>query len=333
MSKRSDPWFKFYPADWRAEASLRAVSLAARALWMEMLCLMHEAEPRGHLLLNGRPMTDAQLSALAGVPVNTAQELLGELEAAGTFSRTRAGVIYSRRMRSDTATSAKQRANVEKRWKSTPTQDAENTTKNDGRITKSIPKKPEARDQKKEDDKSSFVAGSDVTTAFDDWNALAKRRALPVAKDLTPARRKAIRARLAGAGLDGWRQALAAVEASPHCRGENDRGWRADIDFVATATKFQKLREGSYGPVPTADAAPVQTFPGPAALRASVVAAKDEAFALAWIDPCGWDEANRVLLARNTFALNKLRAELGEWMVRHKVRAEIATPATQAQAA
>jgi len=152
MSKRSDPWFKFYPSDWRSEPSLRAVSMAARALWIEMLCLMHEAEPRGHLLLNGRPMTDAQLAALAGVPVTTAQELLGELETAGTFSRTRAGVIYSRRMRADTATSAKQRANVEKRWKSTPPQFAEKTYENDGRITKgdtkSIPKKPEARSQK-----------------------------------------------------------------------------------------------------------------------------------------------------------------------------------------
>ena len=150
MSKRSDPWFKFYPSDWRAEPSLRAVSMAARGLWIEMLCLMHEAEPRGHLLLNGRPVTDAQLAALAGVPVNTAQELLGELETSGTFSRTRAGVIYSRRMRTDTAVSAKQRKNVSKRWENQPPQDAENkdekgigNTKHD---TKPIPKKPEARD-------------------------------------------------------------------------------------------------------------------------------------------------------------------------------------------
>lgn len=158
MTKRSDPWFKFFPADWRAEPSLRAVSIAARGLWVEMLCLMHEAEPRGHLLLNGRPMTDAQLGALAGVPANTARDLLGELEAAGTFSRTRAGVIYSRRMRADTALSAKQRANVEKRWQkprdggvSQGSENKEETgignTKPD---TNSIPKKPEARSQKKD---------------------------------------------------------------------------------------------------------------------------------------------------------------------------------------
>lgn len=156
MSKRTDPWFKFYPSDWRGESSLRAVSMAARGLWIEMLCLMHESEPRGHLLLNGRPVTDAQLASLAGVPVDIAQALLGELETAGTFSRTRAGVIYSRRMRKDTSVSAKQRANVEKRWskqsEKTTAQDVDISNENDHRITKQhtteLPKKLEARVQK-----------------------------------------------------------------------------------------------------------------------------------------------------------------------------------------
>lgn len=266
MSKRSDPWFKFYPSDWRAEPSLRAISMAARGLWIEMLCLMHEAEPRGHLLLNGRPVTDAQLAALAGVPVNTAQDLLGELEAAGTFSRTRAGVIYSRRMRADTATSTKQRANVEKRWSKQPTsppaQDVETTAQKGIGITKpdtnSIPKKPEARDQKEiSDANASSVAGSDVEVAFGAWNALARRLGLRIAKDLTTERRKHIRARLTSAGMDGWREALTGVERSGHCRGENDRGWKADLDFVCQPKSFQRLREGFYG----ADATPASEEP------------------------------------------------------------------------
>ena len=29
-------------------------------------------------------------------------------------------------------------------------------------------------------------------------------------------------------------------------RGDNDRGWRADIDFVLQAASFTKLMEGSY---------------------------------------------------------------------------------------
>lgn len=160
---------------------------------------------------------------------------------------------------------------------------------------------------------ASSVAGSDAKLAFDDWNALAARLALPIARDLTAGRRKAINARLAEAGLAGWREALAAVEASPHCRGENDRGWRADIDFLATAAKFQRLREGSFGkgaahgsPAPAKAA-----YNGPAALRLNVVKALGEEFAAGWIDPCTWQEEGRVLVCRNAFVLAKLKHELG----------------------
>lgn len=89
-----------------------------------------------------------------------------------------------------------------------------------------------------------------IKEAFDGWNELARRRSLPVAKTLTAQRRKQIRARLADGGIDGWREALAAVDASPLCLGDNDRGWRADLDFVCQPKSFAKLREGSYATKP-----------------------------------------------------------------------------------
>lgn len=176
-----------------------------------------------------------------------------------------------------------------------------------------------------QDADASSVAGSDAKAAFDLWNAIAKRLALPVAKDLTAARRKAINARLAAAGLSGWREALNAVEVSPHCRGENDRGWRADIDFVANPTKFQKLREGSYGPIPTAAGASTPTtFDGPPELRRTVVEAKDEDFARRWLDAyCVWRPGDRTLLARNSFVADTLRKELNGWAERMKVKIDV----------
>lgn len=103
-----------------------------------------------------------------------------------------------------------------------------------------------------------------ISEAFDRWNELASRKRLPVAVALTDLRRKQIKARLAEAGLAGWSEALAAVEASPHCLGENDRGWRADIDFVCQPKSFNKLREGSYaakGKVPGGPASPATMSP------------------------------------------------------------------------
>ncbi|WP_109073475.1 MULTISPECIES: hypothetical protein [unclassified Azospirillum] len=95
------PWMKFYPTDWRGDQALRVVSLGARGLWIECMCIMHEASPYGHLIINGHAVTDAQLAALAGTVPDQITALLNELETAGVFSRNRNGVIYSRRMTRD----------------------------------------------------------------------------------------------------------------------------------------------------------------------------------------------------------------------------------------
>lgn len=94
----AEPWMKFYPTDWRSDPRLRMCGMAARGLWIEMIALMHEAAPYGHLLVSGRSPTDAQLAVLAGAPPDQVPELIGELESAGVFSRTKEGVIYSRKM-------------------------------------------------------------------------------------------------------------------------------------------------------------------------------------------------------------------------------------------
>lgn len=98
MTLKRGPWVKWYWSDWRSDPKLRMCSIAARGLWAEMLALMQEGVPYGHLLISGRAPTDAQLAVLAGMPADHLPELLGELEAADVFSRTRADVIYSRRM-------------------------------------------------------------------------------------------------------------------------------------------------------------------------------------------------------------------------------------------
>lgn len=95
MSAR--PWDKFYYSDWRADPALGMCSLAARGLWLEMLALMHEADPRGYLLINGNPPDETQLAALARCPSDHVPVLLAELEKAGVFNRRRDSVIYSRR--------------------------------------------------------------------------------------------------------------------------------------------------------------------------------------------------------------------------------------------
>lgn len=96
-------WMKFWPADWTRDPALRMCSLAARGLWIELIAVAHEAEPYGHVLVSGRAPSVRQIAAIAGTIERDAAKLLQELEDAGVFSRTEAGVIYSRRMVRDNA--------------------------------------------------------------------------------------------------------------------------------------------------------------------------------------------------------------------------------------
>lgn len=107
----SAPWMKFYPSDWRADPMLRLCSMAARGLWVEMLCIMHEATPYGTLLVNGRRLDKKQLAALVGIPERDCTALLLELEGGGVFSREEDGTIFSRRMRRDAEKALKDKEN------------------------------------------------------------------------------------------------------------------------------------------------------------------------------------------------------------------------------
>jgi hypothetical protein len=109
-----NPWFKFYPSDWRADVALRACSFAARGLWIDLLSLMHESD--GELRLNGRALSVRQIATLIGARVREVTRLLSELEAAQVFSRTADGAIFSRRMKRDRARSEEGRKAVTKRW-------------------------------------------------------------------------------------------------------------------------------------------------------------------------------------------------------------------------
>lgn len=105
------PWMKFYPSDWQSDPMLRCCSIAARGLWVEMMCLMHKAEPYGSLLVNGARLDKRKLAILVGISEKECSALLMELEGNGVFSRDDDGILYSRRMRRDFAKAETDKAN------------------------------------------------------------------------------------------------------------------------------------------------------------------------------------------------------------------------------
>jgi hypothetical protein len=95
------PSIQFYPGDWMKDPELRSVSLEARGLWIDLLCMMSESVPRGYLQINGKAPSETQIARMVGCSMEEISRGLCELSNAGVFSTTKAGVIFSRRMVKD----------------------------------------------------------------------------------------------------------------------------------------------------------------------------------------------------------------------------------------
>lgn len=90
-------------------------------------------------------------------------------------------------------------------------------------------------------------AGDEVGEAVEAYNELADEIGLSRVQRVTDQRRAKLRARLREVGgLDGWRHALGRIRGSPFLRGQNNRNWRAGLDFLLQESSFTKLMEGAY---------------------------------------------------------------------------------------
>lgn len=102
---------------------------------------------------------------------------------------------------------------------------------------------PAASDEQPEPEEPEKLKPEHVIEA---WNELAERLGLPVVKKLTTARNRQLASRIRQNTIEDFQTALGAIERSQFLRGENDRGWRADFDFLLQPKSFTKLIEGAY---------------------------------------------------------------------------------------
>jgi uncharacterized protein YdaU (DUF1376 family) len=92
----------------------------------------------------------------------------------------------------------------------------------------------------------AFPSAQDVQSAIDAYCHVASRTGLAIPKAMTPKRKAAVKARLKEGGVDGWREAMDHLAEATFLHGENERGWKANLDFVLQEGSFTKLRERHY---------------------------------------------------------------------------------------
>jgi hypothetical protein len=96
------PAFQFYPADWRKDPGVQSLDYETRGIWWEIICLLHESNERGVLLLNGNPMPEDALCRLLGLDNQKLTTALTTLLTYGVAKRRESdGALYSKRMVAD----------------------------------------------------------------------------------------------------------------------------------------------------------------------------------------------------------------------------------------
>jgi uncharacterized protein YdaU (DUF1376 family) len=81
---------------------------------------------------------------------------------------------------------------------------------------------------------------------MDAWQERMVPLGFPRIAKMTGQRERMLNARLKDSTLEEWTKVFDALERSNFCRGENDRGWKADFDFLLQPKSFTGLLEGKY---------------------------------------------------------------------------------------
>ena len=125
--------------------------------------------------------------------------------------------------------------------------------------TVSPPKQSQKRDTEPSMEPSTPVTSKEVTSpdrvsvdeVLEGWNELAKAHGLSPIRKLTDQRRRKLLAQAKRFSVPDWQAVFARISQSPFLKGENNRGWRCDFDFILSESNFVKILEGKYDRQPT----------------------------------------------------------------------------------
>lgn len=254
------PAFQFYPADWRKDVELRSCSLAARGLWVEIMCIAHECDPYGYLAVNGKPMNANQIAAQAGIGPGQCKKLLAELINNGVARQNEEGFIFSKRMVKD--------------------ERLRNIRASAGRLggNPNLLKQKDNQKSKQPDKQSPTPSSSSSTSVIDnsielsvdgqhvdpsppdcphDLIIAAYHAELPMLRQVrewNSARRSLLKTRWRESkerqSVDWWREFFRYVATCPLLVGDHNSAtnpnWQADLEWLIRPSNFVKVIEGKY---------------------------------------------------------------------------------------
>jgi hypothetical protein len=220
-----------------AEAALvagcsRSVAIAA---WH---CLLESAANRNNC--GSYDATPRRVAAILCEPLAAIDALLAAFDE---LALTGCGAILAWKRRQFHSDDSRERV---AKHRSKKRRENANVTVGNGDVTPPETETDTYKGSSKEDSSAGADKPLSENEILEAWELRMVPQGFPAVRKMTAQRKRQLKARLRDSTLDEWMQAMAALERSAFCRGENDRGWRADFDFLLQPKSFTKLLEGAY---------------------------------------------------------------------------------------
>jgi uncharacterized protein YdaU (DUF1376 family) len=222
------PAFQFYAKSWLS--ATRVISVAARGAYMDLLAWSWDNGPI--------PKSDKAKAGIVGVSEAQFKRLWSEFSL--KWQETAVGLVNVRLEQQRSELHAFRQGKVESGRRG-----AESRWQKDGSAIGS----PSKKDGSTSSSTSSSTNQEEDTPTPGDLRELWNEETngiLPQCLKLTEVRRKKAAARLSELPFDQWSQVITKIKKSSFLCGENDRGWRADFDFLIKPDTATRVLEGKY---------------------------------------------------------------------------------------
>ncbi len=221
MTKK-DPAFLFYSSDFLT--GVIELTMEERGQYITLMCLQHQ---KGRL----------SEKLIKSVIPNISDDVLLK------FEQDKNGNFFNKRLDFETKKrqehSKKQRENVMKRWNSNKERGMPSNipTQYDGNTTV-LPLENENENENVIRNKIDFISFKEI------YNQECNN--IPSVRTITEKRKTAIKKFLKEFSKDEFSEVCREANKSSFLTGDNDRGWRADFDFLIRPDKAASVLEGKY---------------------------------------------------------------------------------------
>lgn len=250
------PSMQFYPADWRKDPGVQALDYFDRGVWFEILCIMFESEPRGKLVLNGQRMPEKALARLLGLDNQILTTTLTRLLQYGVAKvESDTGIIYNRRMVEDERIRQIRRDCGSLGGNPSLLGDKKGSVLDNQNSTTGVNQIPTPSSSFSSSIHKPFSSPEVSGNGHCPHQSIIAlyHNTLPMlthVRDWHEGRQEKLRARWTEdperQDLGWWEAFFEYVKSCPYLIGENDRGWKPNLEWLVERKNFIKVIEGTY---------------------------------------------------------------------------------------